>query len=70
MREGDRVRVTSGEHKGKSAIIMGTIPMTDMATGQKPITMEGKTAGLCVVQFDDGTEETLEESELEIIRPE
>ena len=49
---------------------MGTIPMTDMATGQKPITMEGKTAGLCVVQFDDGTEETLEESELEIIRPE
>ena len=67
MRQGDKVRVIIGKHKGKSAIIIGTIPMTDMTTGQKPITMEGKAAGLCVVQFDDGTEETLEESEVEII---
>jgi len=38
-----------------------------MITGQKPITLEGKSAGLCVVRFDDSTQAELEESELEII---
>ena len=58
MKEGDRVRVISGKYKGKTGIIFGTVQM-GQENEMKPV--------LCVVQFDDGTEATLEVSEIEVI---
>jgi len=73
MREGFRVRITSGEYKGKiGKVIIGPLPMSqvqDLAPGQD-ISMEGAKI-LWVIQLDEGGKQTiLEESELETIPPE
>lgn len=60
MKEFDVVLVKSGEHKGKTGTIVGTMPMRGMA-GDEEI------ATLCVVQFEDGTEDTIVARALEVV---
>jgi len=68
MREGDRVRVTGGEHKGKIGIVIGLIPMSQvqhLEPGQDISMKDAKEFWL--IQFDDGDEQTLlEEKDFEI----
>lgn len=71
MREGLRVRVISGEHKGKTGKAIGPVPMSQvqhLAEGQD-ISMEGAKT-FWVIEFEDGKQDLLEESNLEIIPPE
>ena len=70
MREGDRVRVISGEYKGKTGrVLVGPIPMSQvqhLAPGQD-ISMEG-AKNLWAIQLDEkGDQTVLEEEELEIV---
>ena len=69
MKEGNKIRVKSGEHKGKTGEILGSMPMSQvqsLAPGQD-ISMENANT-LWIIQLDRGNEQTLlEETELEII---
>jgi len=69
MKEGDRVLIKSGEHKGKTGELIGPIPMSrvqDVSAGQD-ISMEDAKI-LWAIQLDEGNEQTvLEETELEVI---
>ncbi len=71
MREGMRVRVISGEHKEKTGEIIGPVQMSQvqhLADGQD-ISMEGAKT-FWVIELEDGEQDVLEESNLEIILPE
>lgn len=59
MKQGDRVRVITGEHKGKIGIVTDTVRMGSVGTQITPV--------ICLVQFEDGTTAELEPSELEIV---
>ena len=64
MRDGDKVRITSGEHEGKTGKVIGPIPMSqvqDLAAGQD-ISMEG-AINLWIVEFDDGGGQTVEKED-------
>jgi len=69
MKEGDKIRIKSGEHKGKTGELLGPIPMSqvqNLAPGQD-ISMKGAKT-LWAIQLDEGNEQTvLEETELEVI---
>ena len=52
-------RIISGEYKGKVGIITDTVRMGPVGTPNTPI--------ICFVQFDDGTIEQFEPSELEVV---
>lgn len=69
MKEGDKIRIKSGKHEGRTGELIGPIPMSqvqDLAPGQE-ISMEGAKL-LWAIQLDEGDEQTvLEETELEII---
>lgn len=70
MRTGDRVCIKSGENKGKVGKAIGPISMSqvqELSPG-KDISMEGAKT-FWVVEFDDGKQDFLEESALELIRP-
>ena len=71
MREGVRVRVISGEHKGKTGEVIGPVQMSQvqhLVDGQD-ISMEGAKT-LWVIELEDGEQDFQEESNLEIIPPE
>ena len=69
MKEGDKIRIKSGEHEGRTGELIGPIPMSqvqDLAPGQE-ISMEGARL-LWAIQLDEGDEQiVLEETELEMI---
>ncbi len=69
MKEGDKIRIKSGVHEGKTGEILGPIPMSQvqsLAPGQD-ISMENAKL-LWAIQLYGGAEQTvLEETELEII---
>ena len=69
MREGDRVRVISGEHEGKTGEVIGVIKMSQVqkVIPGREISMEG-AKDLWAIKFDDRDEQTvLEENEIEVI---
>jgi len=68
MREGDTVRIVNGKNKGKTARVIGPVPISpvqDVTHGQD-ITMEGAKI-YWAIEFEDGTQDVLEEIELEVI---
>lgn len=69
MKEGDKIRIKGGEHKGKTGELLGPIPMSQvqyLAPGQD-ISMKGAKT-LWAIQLDKGNEQTvLEETELEVV---
>ncbi len=71
MKQGDRVRVISGEHRGEIGKAIGSMQMSQvqhLVEGQD-ISMEG-AKNLWVIEFEDGKQDVLEEGNLEIIPPE
>ena len=69
MKEGDKIRIKSGEHKGETGKLLGPIPMSrvqNLAPGQD-VSMKGAKT-LWAIQLDKGNEQTvLEETELEVV---
>lgn len=69
MKVGDKIRIKSGDYKGKTGELLGPISMSqaqNLAPGQDT-SMEGAKM-LWVIQLDEGNEQpVLEETEFEII---
>ncbi|MFC1912289.1 hypothetical protein ACFLXG_03955 [Chloroflexota bacterium] len=60
MRQGDKVRVLTGEYQGKTGVILCTVPVGGGARPAMPM--------LCIVRFfDDGKEAQLQANQLVLI---
>ena len=69
MKEGDKVRIISGEDKGKTGEVIGPIPMSQVQnlTPGQDISMEGAVT-LWAIEIDKENRQTvLKENEFELI---
>jgi len=64
MRENDRVQVISGEHKGKTGHVIGPWIATGIGTVK---VNDEDIKDRYFVEFEDGSQDILEEKELELI---
>ena len=65
MKDGDEIRVINGNHRGKTGVVSGKGTIKQVGALE-----EEREIGWWIVIFEDGSSETIHESEMEIIEPE